>query len=63
MLIMSVEMMRDPETCQLCFGLEPVELLRQTAGWERSDLHVHVTGAKIQVCDNGGLVKVVTTER
>lgn len=31
-----------------------MELLRQNVRWERSGLHVHVTGAKIQVSDDGG---------
>lgn len=57
MMIISIEMLRKSESCPLCLVLELMELLRQNVGWKRSDLHVHVTGAKIQVSDDGGLAR------
>lgn len=39
-----------------------MELLRRPVGWEWSDLHARVSGAVIQVSDDGGLARMVTTE-
>lgn len=55
-------MLREPGSCSLCFVLEPMKLLRQAGGWDRSDLCDHIAGAVIQVEDDGGLHRVVTTE-
>lgn len=39
-----------------------MKLLRQAGGWDRSDLRDHIAGAMIQVDDDGGLHRAVTTE-
>lgn len=62
MLMLPTETLKESESYSVCLVLDPMELLRQAIEWGRSDLHVHITGAMIQVGDGGGLARMAIIE-